>query len=563
MATAPARRRLEPRRQHPLRASIPHDRIEGGPGLEAPLADSDAHFGVLEALRSPVFQALRSPLLAAVLVAGFARPGEALHGSVLAFAMFASGIFVTRREIPWVALCRISRGLRSVAGPLLATFALAGLSWVVPLPALSLAGWLAVGAAVTFAAVLPALVVPRFVTRPPLSIAVIGSRRTAQGLARELTAAGVTNVRVVGYIAANAVVSGTSERSCEDGLLALDDMPGADAPKVPSLGSISDLDDVLKRHRLGLLVLGSEVPRLPVFDVLARSCLHTPVSLCQLSAFYEETFGHVPVAEINASWFQCMMHPRYHRQKPICKRPLDVLMSAIFGLVFLPAFLIVALLIRRDGGPAMFKQVRIGEGGRPFVIYKLRTMRADTNAAAQWASDDDCRITRIGRFLRRTHLDELPQIINVLRGEMSMVGPRPEQPVFVDRLEQLLPFYQRRHLVKPGLTGWAQVRCGYAGSEIGSAWKLSYELFYMKHRSTAFDLVILAETVLHVLAKHKATHDLELGIFVTLRGPGSVAMREEPPIAVSRPARDALPSTSDLQAHGFRDASVSSAAVDY
>ena len=115
--------------------------------------------------------------------------------------------------------------------------------------------------------------------------------------------------------------------------------------------------------------------------------------------------------------------------------------------------------------------------------------------AAQWASPDDPRVTRVGRVLRRTHLDEVPQIFNVLRGEMSLIGPRPEQPEFVERLEEFIPFYERRHLLKPGLTGWAQVRCGYAGSDKGSAWKLSHDLYYLKHRSLSFDIAILGETV--------------------------------------------------------------------
>jgi lipopolysaccharide/colanic/teichoic acid biosynthesis glycosyltransferase len=121
-------------------------------------------------------------------------------------------------------------------------------------------------------------------------------------------------------------------------------------------------------------------------------------------------------------------------------------------------------------------------------------MRVGTDATAQWASRDDPRITRVGAVLRATHLDELPQLVNVLRGEMSLVGPRPEQPEFVDRLERTLPFYQRRHLMRPGITGWAQIRCGYAGSDMGSAWKLCHDLYYVRHRSLGLDLLILCET---------------------------------------------------------------------
>jgi lipopolysaccharide/colanic/teichoic acid biosynthesis glycosyltransferase len=168
-----------------------------------------------------------------------------------------------------------------------------------------------------------------------------------------------------------------------------------------------------------------------------------------------------------------------------------------------PVLLIAGLLIRRDGAPALFKQVRIGEGGEPFVLYKLRTMSAGADTpsvpVAQWAGEHDPRITGVGRLLRRTHIDELPQLINIFRGEMSMVGPRPEQPEFVERLERLVPFYQRRHLIKPGLTGWAQVRCGYAGSERGSLWKASHDLYYLKHRALGMDVAIMWETAVEIL----------------------------------------------------------------
>ncbi len=127
-------------------------------------------------------------------------------------------------------------------------------------------------------------------------------------------------------------------------------------------------------------------------------------------------------------------------------------------------------------------------------------MRPRAERSAEWAASDDPRVTRIGRFLRRTHIDELPQALNVIRGDMSLIGPRPEQPEFVERLDAIVPFYARRHLIRPGLTGWAQVLCGYAGSDVGSGWKLCHDLYYLKHRSVVFDLVILAETVRKLFA---------------------------------------------------------------
>jgi lipopolysaccharide/colanic/teichoic acid biosynthesis glycosyltransferase len=141
-------------------------------------------------------------------------------------------------------------------------------------------------------------------------------------------------------------------------------------------------------------------------------------------------------------------------------------------------------------------------------------MTPAASVGAQWAATDDPRITGIGRVLRRSHLDELPQLMNVMRGEMSLVGPRPEQPDFVDRLEEVLPFYQRRHLMKPGVTGWAQVRCGYAGSDIGSAWKLSHDLYYLKHRSIAFDMAILGETVRTLFADRRYAIELKWVSFI-------------------------------------------------
>ncbi|MEA2252981.1 MAG: hypothetical protein QOG70_3223, partial [Solirubrobacteraceae bacterium] len=156
------------------------------------------------------------------------------------------------------------------------------------------------------------------------------------------------------------------------------------------------------------------------------------------------------------------------------------------------------------GGSAFFAQMRIGESGRPFRLYKLRTMRVDSGAEARWAQQRDPRTTPLGRFLRRSHLDELPQLWNIVRGDMSFIGPRPEQLEFVERLELALPFYQRRHLIRPGLTGWAQVRCGYARSEMGAAWKLCNDLYYVKHRSIGLDLLLLAETV-GLLVRETAT----------------------------------------------------------
>jgi exopolysaccharide biosynthesis polyprenyl glycosylphosphotransferase len=282
------------------------------------------------------------------------------------------------------------------------------------------------------------------------------------------------------------------------GRIAPTEAPDRAGDGVPLIGRLGGLCGLVTEHDIDLLVMSAEVPTLTIFDEAVATCMHLPVRVCTVAYFYEAVFGHVRAAEINATWFQCIMHPRYRASSP-SKRAMDVIGAILLGLAFLPLFVLLAAFIRRDGGPVFFKQARIGECGRRFLLYKLRTMRPDAGADAQWAAPDDPRVTRIGRVLRRTHVDELPQLLNVLRGEMSLVGPRPEQPEFVDRLEKTLPFYQRRHLIRPGITGWAQIRCGYADSDLSSAWKLCHDLYYMKYRSITLDLTIVLKTLCLVL----------------------------------------------------------------
>ena len=197
---------------------------------------------------------------------------------------------------------------------------------------------------------------------------------------------------------------------------------------------------------------------------------------------------------MNAVWFQYLVDPSYRVPHRLVKRAIDLLGALALGTLALPLCALFVLLVRRDGGPGIFRQARIGEAGQQFTLYKLRTMHPSSGQAAQWASINDPRVTPIGSVLRRTHLDELPQLLNVLRGEMSLVGPRPEQPAVVERLERDVPFYQRRHLIRPGISGWAQIRCGYARSDSGSAWKHCHDLYYLKNRSVGLDLLILAVT---------------------------------------------------------------------
>jgi lipopolysaccharide/colanic/teichoic acid biosynthesis glycosyltransferase len=191
-----------------------------------------------------------------------------------------------------------------------------------------------------------------------------------------------------------------------------------------------------------------------------------------------------------------ILHLHQRTYSRFTKRALDIV-GACFGmLVAIPLVPFIVLLVRRTPGPVIYRQVRVGESGRLFTMFKFRTMEETAEAPGMpvYAEENDPRVTPSGRFLRRTHLDELPQLWNVLRGEMSIVGPRPERPEFVRILETTVPFQARRVLIKPGITGWAQLRCDYASDSESAADRLSYDLWYLRHRNLTVDLAICAKT---------------------------------------------------------------------
>lgn len=417
-----------------------------------------------------------------VLVTLRAGQGGATSGEVLSFLTLAAVVGLSQRSARWLP-GSISRGSLTGAMGAAALLALIVLDLVFPLHtdfAVVLGALVASCGALTLAAGLARL--SSGGTRVG-RIVVIGSPKGKDNLRRELELARVTRFEVAGWI--------------PDSLEPPD--PVDDWDSGDYLGTLADLREIVLAESVDLLVMTGEASRLTVFNEIARSCLDLPVRFCELSNFHEELFGHVPVTEINTAWFQYLLHPRFNGATPVAKRSLDILMALAIGVFALPVLIVAALLVRKDGGPALFRQKRIGEGGDPFVLLKLRTMAVATDESAQWAGESDPRITSIGRWLRRSHIDELPQLLNILRGDMSMTGPRPEQPEFVERLEHLVPFYQRRHLIKPGLTGWAQVRCGYAGSDRGSLWKVSHDLYYVKHRAIALDLAIMWETAIELV----------------------------------------------------------------
>ncbi len=250
-----------------------------------------------------------------------------------------------------------------------------------------------------------------------------------------------------------------------------------------------------------VLALEERRNSLPVADLLTIKT--TGVHVNDMSSFLERETGRVDLDSVNPSWF--IFSDGFssgRRLSTLFKRSFDIFLSFLLLLLTGPVILLFALLIKLESrGGSFFKQERVGLYGQKFNILKLRSMRSDAEAGGQaiWATENDPRITRIGRFIRKVRIDELPQAWSVLKGEMSFVGPRPERPQFVDNLQTQMPFYAERHIVKPGITGWAQINYPYGASTEDARHKLEYDLYYAKNYSPFLDLLILLQTLRVVL----------------------------------------------------------------
>ena len=268
----------------------------------------------------------------------------------------------------------------------------------------------------------------------------------------------------------------------------------------------SDIDD-LPQHVIDLeaseVVLALEERRnsLPVADLLTIKT--TGVHVNDMSSFLERETGRVDLDSVNPSWF--IFSDGFssgRRISTVFKRSFDLVLSFLLLTIAAPLIILFAMLIKIESrGGAFFLQERVGLYGQKFNIVKLRSMRADAEASgkAVWASENDPRITRIGSFIRKVRIDELPQVWSVLKGEMSFVGPRPERPQFVEDLQTKMPFYTERHIVKPGITGWAQINYPYGASIADSRHKLEYDLYYAKNYTPFLDILILLQTIRVVL----------------------------------------------------------------
>jgi exopolysaccharide biosynthesis polyprenyl glycosylphosphotransferase len=335
------------------------------------------------------------------------------------------------------------------------------------------------------------------VLRPTL---VVGTGPAARTIAGVVCEAGGPAFRLLGFVGdyprQHAAIS-TGRRSRSDR-----EPPPAEWI-LPVLGHWKALPDLVSRLGVTTLVLAAADELDGELLQSLTDCLERGAEVIPMPALYEQLTGCVPVQYIEHTWYVAMPldHPGTRGLYPLLKRCLDLVLASA-GLLLLGALLpFLALLVRLDSpGPLFYRQRRVGKGGRLFTMYKLRSMVRDAEPdGAHWAEAHDPRVTRVGRFLRRTHLDEFPQLWNVLRGEMSAVGPRPERPEFVATLSREIPFYRIRHAVKPGMAGWGLVRQGYGASKEDALLKLQYDLYYIKHQSLWLDVVILLKTVLDTL----------------------------------------------------------------
>ena len=274
------------------------------------------------------------------------------------------------------------------------------------------------------------------------------------------------------------------------------------------IGTVADIPAIVSDRHVDRVIVSLVDARGKLkMDELLQMKLDNGVTFDHLPTVYEEYMGKIAVENLRPSWLIFSEGFRKTRLSLAAKRALDVT-SALVGLVLLaPVMAIVALLVRLTSkGPVFYHQERVGQGGRVFTVHKFRSMRQDAEAetGAVWAQTNDARLTFVGGFLRRARLDELPQLWNVLVGDMAIVGPRPERPEFVCQLTEQIPFYGLRHTVRPGVTGWAQVRYTYGASVEDSMEKLQYDLFYIKHMTVAFDLFVMFSTVKTVILRRGA-----------------------------------------------------------
>lgn len=315
-------------------------------------------------------------------------------------------------------------------------------------------------------------------------ILIVGSGELAVEVAREMLNRPDAGYRIAGFVGTDPQMLGKSLIN----------------PRM--IGLTSELHEVVKRENIDRIIvaMGERRGHLPTAELLQLS-LTGKVNIEEGASFYERVTGRVSLSMIRPSWLIFSSRGRQTRISGIARNIVHRIVALIGGLLSLPIAIVTAVLIKLESsGGVFYKQERVGKNGIPFMVMKFRSMRADAEKAGPvWASQDDDRTTRVGRFIRKTRIDEIPQFWNILRGEMDFVGPRPERPHFVSQLAEEIPYYEQRHLIAPGLTGWAQIKYPYGASIEDARQKLQYDLYYIKNQSLMLDAAILFETVKIIL----------------------------------------------------------------
>jgi exopolysaccharide biosynthesis polyprenyl glycosylphosphotransferase len=316
---------------------------------------------------------------------------------------------------------------------------------------------------------------------------IVGVNTAGESIAREILSAKHPAVNVLGYISESA-----GGQKQQDGL--------------PVLGGRSALQSLAQNGTIDMIIMAIDYKANSEIFQEALEGAQRGISVVPVAAVYESTSGKIPLDHIGDQWSIAFSREQFVSPLYLCWSKAIDLAFGICGLAILCILLpVLALLIYLDSpGQILFIQERAGYRGRTFRMLKFRSMspRAERSEGGSWTSKGDARVTRMGRLLRATHLDELPQALNIVRGDMSLIGPRPERPEYVCELAKSNPFYSYRLCVRPGLTGWAQVKCGYGSSKQDELVKLQYDLFYIKHRSFLLDILILLKTVREVVLCH-------------------------------------------------------------
>lgn len=257
-----------------------------------------------------------------------------------------------------------------------------------------------------------------------------------------------------------------------------------------------DLSGLCAEKRVQEIVVASAERRgLPVYELL--DCKLHGIRVIEYASFWERESGQVDLEEISPSWLLFSDGFRIGAIRGFIKRTSDIVISILVLVLTLPLTIPAALLIKLESrGPLFYRQERVGMKGKPFMMLKFRSMRTDAEKdGPRWAAKNDTRVTKIGAYIRKVRIDEIPQVINVLKGDMAFVGPRPERPIFVKALAEQIPYYNERHVTKPGITGWAQINYPYGATENDAKMKLTYDLYYVKNCSLFLDVIIVMQTV--------------------------------------------------------------------